>query len=174
MRTPIKGHWRLELPRAHEEAFAESFSDATFEARRPHLDQTSLVETISKYVAPMWPTALVLTASLWPSTGLDLAALRNAAQAAAPCVVWKTATEFGEKNKFNKDALDKARSNDAQARAAFAGLPIFEAANVTAHLPLESKWWDVGKIHFKAATGAYRMLNLAILELLEAQCPSRI
>ena len=178
MRTPIKGHWDLELPRAHNDAFAESFSDAAFEARRPHMDTTSLIETIAKHVAPMRPTALVLTASLWPSAGLDWAALRETAQAAAPCVIWKTATEFGEQNKFNRIALRQAVLNDAQARTAFAGLPIFDAANVTERLvPVEgnqSKWWDVGKIHFRAATGAYRMLNLAFLEFLEEQCPTRI
>eukprot|EP00966_Prymnesium_polylepis_P256455 5924646-Prymnesium_polylepis.1 len=78
-------------------------------------------------------------------------------------------TEVGENNL--KARFDGAR-NDARSRMAFAGVPTLEAANLTAHLPNKGKFWDIGKVHFSPASGAYRVLNEAVLALVEDQCPA--
>ena len=71
----------------------------------------------------------------------------------------------------NQKAKRDGAANDAKSRKAFAGLPILEAANVTARLPDDNKWWDVGKIHFSPESGAYRQLNIATLDLINERCP---
>ena len=116
----------------------------------------------------MQPTAIVLSIALWPDTGLSYSALYEAAAAASRCVVWRTTTEYG---KGNKQALDLSSTHDRAARTAFRQGLILESANVTAHLPRNGLWWDPGKIHFTASSGAYRLLNLAMLDFLHSQCP---
>jgi len=168
---PIGGHWGVS--RHHRYAMqaqnVSRYSDEVFEEAMPSFEHGSWVDVISKHIKPLRPTALVLTSAWWEVLGASFFDdLRSTAAGASECVIWKTSTQIGP---WNQKDFSKGDRADKQARAAFTRDVIFEAAAATKHLNATRLWWDVGGIHFTAESGAYRALNLALLDLVTQKCP---
>lgn len=125
---------------------------------------------IARAVAPMKPTVVILNTGLHASSAsVDMVRLRSAAAAASPHVVWKTTTISGGSKRYDYSALDRRMWHDWTERAArrtFAKDIIFESRDATRGLHLS--YWDVNQHHYTALSGAYRALNVALVQKLSA------
>jgi hypothetical protein len=183
----VNGHWGEphQLARSSPKASA---SKHTWYSSESHLERSSWTDVVSQHIAALRPTALVLSASLWPMEGLNLSALRAVAARTAPCVVWKTASQHALWID-NWDGPKQARKNDAAARVAFADDVIFEAAAASEGIWNETRrrhtlerlkrgpagcdmWWDC-TTHFTPKSGANRVLNVKLLSEMRKRCAGR-
>lgn len=125
-------------------------------------------DLIEKVVARLQPTAIVLNAGLHPLKGLDLGRIRDAAAAAARCVVYKTTTPTrSEVNGLTHESA-AVRAFEKEARQLFAHDILLESRSLLAGLN-RSDYADT--YHFVPVSAAYQTLNVALIRSLEASCP---
>lgn len=84
---PVNGRWMRNGFVAHR--FHQN-------PNAPARTQRSWNAVLRQHIAPLRPTALVLSASLWPMDGLSFESLQHDAAHTSPCVAWKTASQYAQ------------------------------------------------------------------------------
>ena len=161
---PLQGHWPLQTHRHklwkwryHPISGSEGWQVLSDSVRR--FDWSSVMRHV---VAWLLPTVVVLNSGLWESN-LDFPRIRMAAKdTPAECVVWKTTTATGR--------VGWVAQGEEVARHVFASDVIFDAGSLT-NVPDFKKYWDSDRCncHFVPQTGAYHMLNAALIQQLHSK-----